>query len=166
MKLKVGDVFTIPISDDKTGFGQIIKIPNKSNFIIIVFKQAYPDKDWPSTDEIIKDEILFLGYTMDALFYHKYWHIIGNNTSNLNKISLPYFKLGTPPDMKIVNFKGDKVRKANKSEFDNLEYETVVAPVGYEAALQAYHKLAEWEEYFDKILYDKTLESIKVVEGK
>src|SRR5258708_92779 len=127
MKLKVGDIFTIPISDDKTGFGQIIKIPNKSNFIIIVFKQVYSGKDWPSLDEIIKDEILFLGYTMDALLYHKYWNIIGNNFSNLDKIKLPYFKLGTPPDMKIVNFKGDKVRKANKSEFENLEYETVVA---------------------------------------
>jgi hypothetical protein len=166
MKLKVGDVFTIPISEEETGFGQIIKIPNKSNFIIVVFKQVYSGKDWPSIEEIIGDDILFLGYTMDALLYHKYWRIIGNDTSNLNKIKLPYFKLGTPPNMKIVNYKGDSFRKAKKDEFDKLEYETVVAPVGYEAALQAYHKLTEWEDDFNKLLYDKTLESIKIAEGK
>lgn len=166
MKLKVGDVFTIPISDEKTGFGQIVKIPNKSNFIIVVFTQVYSGKDWPSVDEIINDEILFLGYTMDALLYHKYWNIIGNDVSNLSKIKLPYFKLGTPPDMKIVNFKGDSVRKASKEEFDNLEYETVAAPVRYENALKAYYKLGDWKDDYDELLYKKTLSSIKVVEGK
>ena len=87
-KLKIGDIFTIPINDDKTGFGQIIKIPNKSNFIIVVFKQVYSGKDWPGLDEIIQDDILFLGYTMDALLYHKYWQIIGNKSSNLDSIIL------------------------------------------------------------------------------
>lgn len=166
MKLKGGDVFTIPISEDQTGFGQIVKIPNKSNFIIVVFKQVYSGKEWPSLDEIVNDEILFLGYTMDALLYHKYWRIIGNVSTNIDKIQLPYFKLGTPPDMKIVNFKGDNVRKATREEFDSLDYESVVAPVRYENALKAYYKLADWREDYNELLFERTLQSIKVVNEK
>lgn len=166
-KLKIGDIFTIPISLDRAGFGQVIKMPVSSGvFIMAVFKQVYSDKNWPTLDEIIEDEVLFLGYTMDALLYHKYWKIIGNKVSNLNKIKLPYYKLGTPPDMQIVDYKGDRVRKATKREFEYLEYETSVAPIRYENALKAFYKLADWDEDYDELLYERTLESIAVVEGK
>lgn len=165
MKLKTGDIFTIPVTEDEIGFGQIINIPNKNNFIIVVFKEIYAGKDWPSINEIIQNEILFLGYTLDALLYHKFWKIIGNKVSNLQAIKLPYYKLGTPPDIRIVNYKGDEIRKASKYEFDNLEYKTVVAPIRYENALKAYHKFANWESDFNELLYNKTLESIKIVEG-
>jgi hypothetical protein len=166
-KLNVGDVFTIPLddkNDSRVGFGQIIKIPNKHNFIIVVFKQIFCSQDFPSIDKIIEDKILFLGYTMDALIYHKYWQIIGNKTSNLAEIKLPYYKLGTPPDMNIVDYQGNIFRSASKSEFDNLEYKTVAAPVRYENALKAYYKMAEWDDDYDELLYERTLESIEAVE--
>lgn len=167
IKLKIGDVFTMPISEEKAGFGQVVKIPVSSGvFIMAVFKKIYFIQNSPSLDEIIDDEVLFLGYTMDALLYHKYWHVIGNISSNLDKIKLPYYKLGTPPDMQIVNYKGDRIRKAKKDEFDKLEYETSFAPIEYVLALKAYYKLEEWENGFDGLLYEKTLESIEIVEGK
>lgn len=166
MKLKVGDIFTIPVSEEKTGFGQIVNIPNKNNFIIVVFENIYTGKEWPSLIEITANKILFLGYTMDALLYHKYWQIIGNDYSNLKTIKLPYYKLGTPPNISIVNYNGDFVRKANKEEFDKLTYQTVVAPVRYENALKAYHNFLEWKDDFNELFYDKILESIDIVEVK
>ncbi|ANH81957.1 hypothetical protein A8C56_14150 [Niabella ginsenosidivorans] len=166
MKLRIGDIFTIPVSEEKTGFGQIVKIPNKNNFIIIVYENIYSGRDWPSLEEVVKDKILFLGYTMDALLYHKFWKIIGNVFPDLSKIKFPYYKLGTFPNAMIVNYKGEKVKTISKLEFDKLQYETVVAPVRYENALKAYYKLSEWREDYDNLLYSKTLESIQVVEGK
>jgi hypothetical protein len=168
-KLKVGDVFTMTSindeNDPKTYFGQIVKIPNKSNFIIAVFKKVCYNQDLPSLDKIIDDDILFLGYTMDALFYHKYWKVVGNSLSNLEKIKLPYYKLGTPPDMSIVNYKGDRIRKADKYEFDNLEYQTVSAPVRFEVALNTYHRMTGWDENDNELLYQKVLEGIAIVEA-
>lgn len=164
MKLKAGDIFTIPVTEDETGFGQIINIPNKNNFIIVVFEKMYSGKDWPSLDEIVNDKILFLGYTMDAKLYHKHWIIIGNNISNLNKIKFPYYKLGTPPEnIFIVNYKGEKVRKATIDEFNSLNYQSVVAPIRYENALKANFNLLDWDDSFNDLLYTYTLDSVKLL---
>lgn len=165
MKLKVGDIFTIPVSEEETGFGQVINIPNKSNFIIVVFEKIYIGRDWPSLNEIVNGQILFFGYTMDAKLYHKHWKIIGNDSSNLGRIKLPYYKLGTPPDCKLVDYKGNIIRKIGNDVFEKLEYQEIIAPVRYENALKAYYKLAEWREDYDKLLFDRTLESITIVEG-
>lgn len=164
MKLKAGDIFTIPITNEKTGFGQIVIVPNKSNFIIAVFEKVYPGKEWPSLEEIINNKILFLGYTMDALLYHKYWQIIGNNISNLKAIKLPYYKLGTPPDCKAVDYKGTVIGKISRDKFEQLSYQEVIAPVRYENALKAYYQLEKWREDYEGLLYVKTIDSIKVIE--
>lgn len=166
MKLKIGDVFTIPIDGKKNVYGQIVAIPNKNNFIIVIFKTASNDDDRPSIEEIVRSEPLFLGYTLDAKLYHKHWVIIGNNTENIKKIRLPYFKLGTPPDdIYIVDYKGNIVRRANMVEFNSLKYLWVRAPIGYENALKAYYGIGIWDEDDNKLLYKNTLESIKLVEG-
>ncbi len=166
MRLKVRDIFTIPIDEDKIGFGHVIYIPNKNYFLIGVYETAYYKSKLPRLEEIVKGKILFLGYTLDAKLFHKHWVIIGNYVASVSSILLPYFKLGTPPDVKIVNFKGDIIRKAKQNEAEKLDYETVVAPIRYENALKAYHKKIEWDTDFNKLLYTETIKSIDVVEGK
>jgi hypothetical protein len=166
MKLKPGDIFTIPISEEKSGFGQIIFIPNKNNFIIEVFEKVYTGHEWPSLKEIINDKILFFGYTMDALLYHKYWKIIGNDSSNLKKIKLPFYKLGTAPDYKLVDYRGKVIGKINGDKFEKLSYQEIIAPIRYENALKAYYGLEEWRKDYDELLYQNVLTSIEVVEGR
>jgi hypothetical protein len=68
--------------------------------------------------------------------------------------------------MYIVNYKGDRLRKASQYEFDNLDYETLVAPVRFENALKLYYEMGEWDKDYDELLYERVIESIKVVEGK
>jgi Immunity protein 26 len=168
-KLNVGDIFAMSSindeNDPRIGFGQIIKIPKKT-FIVVIYKIVCYDQDFPSLDKILNSEILFLSYTTDALFHHKYWQVIGNSVSNLDMVKTPYYKLGLPPDMYIVNYKGDRLRKASQYEFDNLDYETLVAPVRFENALKLYYEMGEWDKDYDELLYERVIESIKVVEGK
>jgi hypothetical protein len=165
MKLKIGDTFAMYIDESVTGFGQIVDFPNKDYFIVIVFEKIYKGKKWPNLSKVFNDNILLLGYTVDSLLYHKKWTVIGNNITNISNIKLPYHKLDSPPNAKIVNYKGDIIRKASKEEFNTLDYETVVAPIRFNFALKGYHKLGEWDEDYDRLLYEKTLESIKIVEG-
>lgn len=164
MKLKEGDVFTMPISELEIGFGQIVKIPNKETFIIVVYKQVYKAGEMPPLEKVCAGDLLFFGYTMDALLYHKRWEIIGNNLTNIDKIKLPYYKLGTPPNLCITDFKGKKIRKSTAVDFNKLEYLTVVAPIRFELALKAYNNIGEWKNYYDELYYIKVLESITTVE--
>jgi len=164
MRLKVGDVFTIPIDENRLGLGQIINKPNKDSLIIVVYDFSFDKEIIPSLNGLEEYKILLLGQTLDAKLYHKHWIVIGNNDKNITSIYLPYYKLGTPPkDIYIVNFKGETLRRATIHEFNTLNYQSIVAPVRYENALKAHFNLLNWDDIYDDLLYSYTLNSIKIL---
>lgn len=167
MNLKVGDIFTVPLNDNEVGFGQIVGIPDKSTLLIAIYELRQKKSESIDMSKIKNSKVVFLGFSLDAKLYHKHWLIVGNETSNLTNIKMPFNKLGTPPrDIFIVDYKGNKIREATQSEFENLNYQTTIAPVRYENALKAYHNLQEWkEEDYGKLEYKHTLHSNKVVAG-
>lgn len=165
LKLKVGNVFSIPINDNEVGFGQLINFPRtKDVFIMIVFDYKEKIKDNYNLEKICSSKILFLGYSLDAKLQHKDWNIIGEFTNNISNIILPYHKLGLPPDdTHITNYKGEIIRIATGNEFSQLSYKTTIAPIRYENALKAHFKLQEWKnEDYDKLLYEYTLKSNEI----
>jgi hypothetical protein len=163
-KLKVGDFFTIPLEDNEFGLGQIVNFPKTSDaFIIILFNKKIKDLDEFDDLKIADLEIIFLGYTFDAKLYYKDWAIIGNYKDNIESVSLPFFKLGTIDDARLVNYKSETLKPITESQFNKLMYKAEIAPIRYENALKAFFGIKEWiAEDYDKILYEKTLESIKI----
>jgi hypothetical protein len=161
MKLNVGDIFEFSINDNNSSYGQIIEIPNEESITIVVFEDQY--KQRPLLDEIVDDEILLMGNTFDAKLYHGHWVIIGNYTSNLDSIKLPYYKIGTKP-VYIEDFKGNKLRKAKKEEVEKLIYRPYVAPVRFELALKAHCKVVEWKEIYDDLLYSRAVSASEMIE--
>lgn len=166
MKLNKGDIFTIPISEKSYGIGQILDIPRKDTLIIIVFKDIVTNEEVLNLEDILSKEPVFLGYTVDALFYHKRWRVIKNYINNLLGMPLPYNKIGDYENMYITNYKGEKVRKALKKEFDALMYETHIAPIRFQNALKSLHGIGEWvHEDYDKLLFSHFLKSKALVEN-
>ncbi|BFO67004.1 Imm26 family immunity protein [Chryseobacterium sp. KCF3-3] len=170
-KLNVGDVFTIPLENDEFGIGQIVYMPNhKHNFIMIVFDKKYNLKEEVDLNGLQDLKVLFLGYTVDAKLYHKHWEIIGNTLSNLSSVKFPCYKLGLPNDdypdgARLVDHKGNVLANIDKDTFDSLSYQNEVGPIRFQNALKAHFGLQEWiPEDYDKILYVKTLESVKIAE--
>ncbi|WP_336719161.1 Imm26 family immunity protein [Chryseobacterium mucoviscidosis] len=171
-KLKIGDVFTIPIDNNEFGIGQIVYMPShKHNFIMIVFDKKYNLKEDVDFDSLKDLKILFLGYTVDAKLYHKHWEIIGNNLANLSSVKFPFYKLGLPNDdypdgARLVDHEGNVLASIDKYTFENLSYESEVAPIRFQNALKAHFGMQEWiSDDYDKILYKKTLESVKIAEN-
>lgn len=162
MKLKFGDIFTIPITNNDVGFGQVVAFPTKSSLIIIVFEIKQKVDGNYNLENILTSAILFLGYTLDGKLYHKHWKIIGNMP--VKNVEFPYNKIGIPPDdIYITDYKGKKLRECSIGEFNSLGYQTTIAPIRYENALKAYHSLQNWiNEDYNIILYEKTLNSIKI----
>lgn len=146
LRLKEGDVFTIPIDEVTHGYGQIVKMPDKYSFIMAVFEGRWDNEKTVSIEEIIKRKILFLGFSTDALLYHGRWVIIGNIISNLLSITMPYFKLGLPSEpQKLVNYKVEVIRLATPEEAKLLNYHHSMSPMGYQKELQAYYGVIKWE---------------------
>ncbi|MBL1279820.1 MAG: hypothetical protein COA33_006095 [Fluviicola sp.] len=158
MKLKEGDIFTIPINNQFIGLGQIIYMPNKKNYMIIVFKERYEVSSVPlDLFTVSQGDIFLMGYTVDAKFYHKHWKVIGNVEVNLGRIRLPYFKLGIiEKEMLVINYQGKEIGQATKEDL-KLNYKTVIAPVRFENALKYLYNEREWNSSFNEILYSTDL---------
>lgn len=73
------------------------------------------------------------------------WKIIGNYISNLKDVIMPYYKLGFPPDVKLVNYRLDVIRMATPEEDELLNFQHSMSPIGYQKELQAYYNLIEWK---------------------
>jgi len=146
LRIKEGDIFTIPIDDQTQGYGQIVKIPDKYSFIMAVFEGRWNKNETAPLEEIIKKQVLFLGFTTDALLFHGRWVIVGNVASNLPSFTLPFFKLGLPSEpQKLVNYKLDEIRLVTSEESKLLAFHSSSSPIGYQKALQAHYKLIEYD---------------------
>ncbi len=164
-KLNVGDIFTIPLSNNQVGFGQIVNFPiTKDCFIMVVFDYRQDLKHVVDLANISSSPILFLGYSLDAKLYHNSWSVIGNLIENISQIVLPYHKLGiSPNDMSITDYKGKILREATANEFARLSYQTIISPIRYENALKAFYKFKEWNMAdYDNLLYKHTLNSNEI----
>ena len=161
IKIREGDVFTIPIDIERVGFGQILRIPNKNNFIIVVYEFYSNTSDGHVLADIIKKPILLMGYTMDAKLYHRHWLIIGNYLCNISDVPMPLFKIGVPPgDIYLLDFAGRVIRPCTVEEFDALNYRKVIAPIRYERALQAFYGIGEWKEEYNEMKIANYLKGI------
>jgi len=154
MKLKNGDIFEVNFNEDRLCYGQIISTHKKDAFTIVFFEGLY--KSRPSIEEILSDNILFFGNTFDAKFHHKHWVVIHNDKSNLDKIKLPLYKLGTNP-IYIEDFFENRLRKIKGDEEKRLYYRSYVAPVRFELAMKAYYKIIEWDSVYDELLYSNII---------
>ena len=166
MKLIVGDIFSIKIKDIGFGLGQIIRIPNKESFSVVIFEKIYNTLDDLDLNKEVACKPLLFGNTFDAKFYHKHWRVIDNIKTDLNDIQLPYYKIGSFIYF-VENFDEKKIKKASSTEKEILMYRKYVAPVRLEKALMAYHNHIEWnDDLYSALLYTYVLKSNEVVNSQ
>jgi len=151
VKLQKGDIFTIPIDDNRIGYGQIIET-REHDFLIVVFDYSESDDNTTDLSAVVKSRKILMGNTLDAKFFNGDWRIVGSVTDNLKEIPLPTYKIGLPGSLQAVSYYGNIVSTADV-ELDDLEYELVSAPIRFEKALQAHFGKGEWDERDNEILY-------------
>jgi len=159
MKLKAGDIFEFSINENSKSYGQIVSVFKKDTLSIIIFEGQYRSR--PDIEELLQDNILLFGNTFDAKLHHNHWIVIGNETSNLSSVKLPYYKIGTGP-IYVEDFFENKLRKTKDNEESILTYRSYVAPVRFETALKAFYKVVEWREEFEELLYSNVKKSNEI----
>jgi len=151
LKLKIGDVFSIPITKELMGYGQIVLAGTVQ--YIVAFEKAYPKEEKVDVERIISGNIFLVGHTTDARLYHGMWKIVGNAPVPKERIPFPCYKLcqGTADNIVVVDFEGNILRTASKEEKQLLSYRPSFAPIRFEKALQARHGIGSWDKDYDEL---------------
>jgi hypothetical protein len=146
-RVRSGDIFEIPLSDCRLGYGQIIIDGNV--LYVAVFRNIYPAL--PDLDELINSDILLVGWTVDALIQHGDWKIVGNRQPIVDRVPLPSYKVSLNGARYLHDFSGNDRRPATDDEWELLDYKTTVAPIRYQKALLAHHGLVEWLQEYEHL---------------
>ena len=149
---KEGDVFTIPVDKDRIGFGQIhFKSKGPGPIFLVIFEALSKIEVVPSVEQILQTGPILAGCSMDALLKIAHWKIVGNHTTIRSDIPLPFFKTGTKNACYLEDFYGRRIRKATIEEAAFFDNPFSRAPIAFENALKAHHRLAPWLESYEKL---------------
>lgn len=158
-RTKAGDIFKIPIDQNRNSFGQVIT--NRNGVLrIVTFKTAYNIADKPKVENILADKIILLTDTMDALIYYGNWEIYDNEIP-IKNLPMPNFKYGLDV-VYITNYDHSAKRIATKQESDNLDFKFSFSPINIQNAMQAFFGLKEWDKRFDKLTFEYCMEKSQI----
>lgn len=152
LKLKIGDVFSLPIDDERVGFGQIVATYGKDAYYFAIFDSVAAAGTSIDLDKALNERIVFLALSLDAKLAVGHWSVVGNRPVRPGT-PLPAFKeaVGGPERIDVVDYSGQRRRPAQGAEADLLPNRKVVAPVRLEKALRAKHGLEPWIEAYSDL---------------
>jgi len=160
-RLKVGDVFTVPVGDGRAAIGQIVGVYGKRAYYFAIYAAVFPLEESESrVERALQGRLLFMALSMDAKIYVGDWIVLGSAPVD-EAIPLPAYKeaVGWPIRYDVVDYSGKRRRKATKAEAASLPNRTVVAPVRLEIALRADLGLEPWVEELDELRADRVITS-------
>lgn len=150
--ISIGDVFSVPIDEERVGFGQVVGSYKNEAHYFAVFETAYPSDVVATASEVLTDKLAFLALSFDAKLAAGHWKIIAN-APVAEGLPLPAYKeaVGSPDVVHVVDYSGERRRRASADEEWMLRNRKFVAPVRLEKALRALHGVEPWQEMFDEL---------------
>jgi len=151
IRVKVGDVFLIPIDETTWVIGQLVR-KKQSELYVAIFADRYSSTD-VEPRSIIGKKPLFLVLTLDAKLYHGMWPIIGNVQENRNNIPEPAFKVGIwGSGTHIISRDETICRLATREELEVLKPHCVTTGQGIEDMIRSYSGMNDYQFDFDYYL--------------
>ena len=161
-KTKLGDVFRIPLSENESGFGQIIADDSEGILLMVIFDHRTRNCDSPELTDIVASEPLFISDSVDAKIWHGDWPIVGNMPPDLERFPLPNYRVDINGVTYVESYYGDRIRPATAAEFTKLSPRGSRAPIRLENALKAYYGFIEWDDSFDELTADVAFRSATI----
>ncbi|MBI4062292.1 hypothetical protein HY410_00045 [Candidatus Gottesmanbacteria bacterium] len=134
-RIKVGDVFEIPLPNNKKTYGQYILWDERYGPLVRIFNLIVHQEQPPDLQKIVQQKILFppVFTGLYAAIRQEIWHVIGN--SPVEKFEFPSFLTGLINEHGKVNMWSIRDSKASKrigpvlpKRYKNLEYLVVWNP--------------------------------------
>lgn len=162
IKVKIGDIFLIPVEPTSWVIGQLIK-KNRSELYVAVFEERYVSTD-VNPRCVIGKKPLLLVLTLDGKLYHGMWPIIGNVKDNINDFPEPAFKIGINGSAYLVSRDETVCRPATDKDLTVLQLRTVTSPQGIENVILNHFGLGKTYEdlnYYYAKYAEKTSELLQ-----
>jgi hypothetical protein len=147
--LGVGDVFSVPLDDQRFGLGQVVATYGEDAYFFALFEPAFTRGEQLDLERVVRTPVALLALSLDAKIAVGDWVVLGNQTV-AEDMPLPAFKemVGGPERVDVVDFSGKRRRRAEGGEAEWLPNRKIVAPVRLEKALKAKHGLEPWNEAY------------------
>jgi hypothetical protein len=136
IKPVAGDVFRIPVSQSRWGFGQILATHEAVMHLMVIYSAVADNDQHPSLEQIVRSEPLFIANSMDGKIWNGDWQIVGNIAPDLSRFPLPTYKVAIEGRMYAESFEGSHRRVARPSEVSNLPLRSCYTPQILEDALR------------------------------
>lgn len=155
-RLHGGDVFSVPLGDGRCGVGQVVGRYGKDAYFFAMFDVASRCTDPLDIDAAMRSRVLFLALSFDAKLAVGHWTVVDNRPVSCGNL-LPAYKeaVGTAHEIDVVDYSGERRRKATSAEAEILPNRKIVAPVRLEKALKAKFGLEPWDEIYSDLAPDE-----------
>ncbi|RIW32499.1 hypothetical protein D3H55_13000 [Bacillus salacetis] len=149
VKVKIGDIFSIRIDENRFSYGQVLAIGTICDFLIIF--DLVSDKH-PPVEEIPKEKIIFLVPTVVSRIEDGLWEVLGNEPTP--EIHFPHYKEEAEEGYQLIDYLGNIINSEKEIiELDKVKELVSRSPSSVENAARARFLEPEWDSYYDDLIY-------------
>jgi len=78
--VRVGDVFKVPLDDQRVGLGQIVATYGKDAYFFALFEPAFARDEELDLEKAVREPVAFLALSFDAKVAGGDWVVVGNQS--------------------------------------------------------------------------------------
>ncbi|QIG39396.1 hypothetical protein G5T42_07790 [Microbacterium sp. 4R-513] len=152
-KTEVGDVFIVPVGDGRAGVGQVVANYRSSALYFAILEDLVPvDATEAQAVKATGSPVVLLALSLDAKLHVGDWVTVGNAPVAAG-MPLPAYKelVAVPDQFDVVDYSGNRRRRATPAEVELLSNRRVLAPILVEEALRALIGVGTWLDIFDDL---------------
>jgi len=157
LKLKTGDVFSVPIDDERVGVGQIVATYGKDAYYFAIFDSVAAAGTSIDLDEALNERIAILALSLDAKLAVGHWSVVGNRPVRPGLLCQHSKRPSEVPSgstsWTTPGSDADPLRAQRRSCSPTVRSSL---PCALEKALRAKHGLEPWTEAYSDLAPNET----------
>ncbi|WDH97756.1 Imm26 family immunity protein [Paenibacillus urinalis] len=150
-KVNIGDVFVIPIKENRYGYGQVVLFG--SFFKIFIAFDFITDEKITDIKEILSKDIIILIRSNLVFIEDGYWTILGNAELPVDLALPEYYIREGLDDSELVTAEEDYVRIATEEDLKKYSINATYTPGVLEDILNAIVDGEDWKEEYGDVVY-------------
>ena len=142
---KAGDVFQIPVVDDRVAYGQVL---STEEFLhLVIFDGLHDPDDAADLDEPLRARVIFYAWTRDDFLRNGTWPVVASRSVEPNATPpVEFIEMAGPDEFQVVDWAGNVLRPASPAEVENAPFRTIHSPESVQEAVEAWHGVRPWED--------------------